>query len=325
MLVLSAHQAVIKNMEQANTSQLIFPPLGKKIGFIGLGLMGKPMARHLKKAGAGVIIHNRSQEVVNALKEEGFIVASSPAAVAESVGDGYIILMLTNTYAVEAVVERDNGLFQQLQSGATVIDMGSTWIRETQKWQQTALSKGADWIDAPVSGGERGAIDATLTIMAGGNQNVFEQVRPILEVLGTNVTYMGESGTGQATKLANQIIVANTIASVSEAFLLCDAVGVDLTAARKALLNGFAGSKILDMHGLRMIEDNYVPGGRATGQLKDLVEAVRVAEDQRLELPMLTTNKKLWEQMIEAGLGELDHSGLYQYYKEKHNKQPKKA
>lgn len=325
MLVLSAHQAVTKNMEQANTSQLIFPPHGKKIGFIGLGLMGKPMVPHLKKAGAEVIIHNRSQEVVNELKEQGFTAVSSPAAVAEAVQDGYIILMLTNTYAVEAVVEGEKGLFQKLQSGATVIDMGSTWIEETQKWQKTALSKGADWIDAPVSGGERGAIDATLTIMAGGNQNVFEKVKPILEVLGTNVTYMGESGTGQATKLANQIIVANTIASVSEAFLLCDAVGVDLTAARKALMNGFAGSKILDMHGQRMIEDNYVPGGRATSQLKDLVGAAKVARDYQLELPMLATNKKLWEQMIEVGLGDLDHSGLYQYYKEKHNQPPKKS
>src|SRR5690606_6775763 len=159
--------------------------------------------------------------------------------------------------AVEAVVEGEQGLFTTLQPGATVIDMGSTWIRETQKWQQTAVSKGADWIDAPVSGGQQGATDATLTIMAGGNKNTFERVKPILEVLGTNVTYMGGIGTGQATKLANQLIVAITIASVSEAFLLCDAVGVDLAAARKALLSGFAGSKILDMHGLRMIEENY--------------------------------------------------------------------
>ena len=233
--------------------------------------------------------------------------------------------MLTNTYAVAAVVEGEQGLLSALQPGATVIDMGSTWIRETQKWQQTALSKGGDWIDAPVSGGQQGATDATLTIMAGGNKNIFERVRPILEVMGTNVTYMGGSGTGQATKLANQIIVANTIASVSEAFLLCDTVGVDLAAARKALLGGFAGSKILDMHGLRMIEENYEPGGRATGQLKDLVEAVRVAQDQQLDLPMLTTNKKLWEQMIEAGMGDLDHSALYKYYQKIHHQQSKKS
>ncbi len=301
-------------MKKEKKSLTAFLQKGKKIGFIGLGLMGKPMARHLKKAGAEVIIHNRSQEVVQELTKEGFTAASSPAAVAEAVQDGYIILMLTNTYAVEAVVDEENGLFSTLQPGATIIDMGSTWIRETQKWQKKALEKGADWVDAPVSGGEQGAMDATLTIMAGGNQNTFEKVLPILEVLGSNVTYMGESGTGQATKLANQIIVANTIASVSEAFLLCENVGVDLSAARKALLNGFAGSKILDMHGLRMIEENYEPGGRATEQLKDLVEAVRVAEEQQIDLPMLTTNKKLWEQMIEMGLGALDHSGLFKFY-----------
>ena len=298
---------------------------GKKIGFIGLGLMGKLMARHLRKAGAEVIIHNRSQEVVNELKEEGFTAADSSAAVAEAVEDGYIILMLTNTPAVAAVVAGEQGIFTALHPKATVIDMGSTGFWETQQWQQTAISKGADWIDAPVSGGQQGAMDATLTIMAGGNQSTFEKVRPILEVVGTNVTYTGSSGTGQATKLANQIIVANTIASVSEAFMLCSAVGVDLAAARQALLNGFAGGKILDMHGLRMIEENYKPGGRSSSQLKDLVEAVRLAEDQHLELPMLSTNIKLWEQMMEAGMGDLDHSALYQFYQKMHYEQSKKS
>ncbi len=307
-------------MKQTDTTPPSFPENRKKIGFIGLGLMGKPMARHLKKAGAEVIIHNRSQEVVHELTEEGFVAASSPAHLAEIVQDGSIFLMLTNTYAVEAVVEGEHGLFSNLHPKATIIDMGSTWIRETRKWQKKAIAQGADWVDAPVSGGQKGAMDATLTIMAGGNPDTVEQVLPMLKVLGTHVTYMGESGTGQATKLANQIIVANTIASVSEAFLLCNAAGVDLSAARTALLKGFAGSKILDMHGLRMINDNYVPGGKASSQLKDLVEACRVAEDQNLDLPMLTTNKKLWEQMIEAGMGDLDHSGLYQYYKSLHKK-----
>ncbi len=308
-----------QQMTQKNIFPSAFPPDGKKIGFIGVGIMGKPMAQHLKKAGAEVIVHNRSQAVVQALKEEGFEAADTPAAVAEAVQDGYIILMLTNTYAVEAVVEGAHGLFSKLQPQATVIDMGSTWVRETRKWHNIAASKGADWIDAPVSGGQQGAKEATLTIMAGGHQPTFDRVKPILDILGAQVTYMGESGTGQVTKLANQIIVANTIASVSEAFILCEALGVDLTAARQALLNGFAGSKILDMHGLRMIEANYAPGGKATSQLKDLVEACRVAEDQQLDLPMLTTNKKLWEKMIEAGMGDLDHSALYAFYQKIHN------
>nr|WKN37492.1 NAD(P)-dependent oxidoreductase [Tunicatimonas sp. TK19036] len=298
-----------------------FPPNGKTIGFIGLGLMGKPMARHLKQAGAHVIIHNRSQEVVQELEQEGFTSASSPAKVAEAVQDGYIILMLTNTYAVEEVVAGEQGVFTRLQPSATIIDMGSTWVRETQRWQQTAAEKEADWIDAPVSGGQQGARDATLTIMAGGNKSTFDQVKPILDILGGSVTYMGGSGTGQITKLANQLIVANTIASVSEAFLLCESTGVDVTAARQALLNGFAGSKILDMHGLRMIEGNYEPGGRATSQLKDLVEVRRVAQDHQLDLPMLMTNIPLWEKMIDAGLGNLDHSGLYRYYQQQHPKQ----
>ena len=311
---------------KSTASSPAFPVDSKTIGFIGLGLMGKPMALHLQQAGANVIIHNRSQEVVHELQAEGLISAASPAAVAEAVQDGYIILMLTNTHAVEAVAEGEQGLFTALQPGATIIDMGSTWERETQRWQQRAVEKGADWIDAPVSGGQQGAQDATLTIMAGGNSSTFERVKPILEVLGSSVTYMGGSGTGQITKLANQLIVATTIASVSEALLLCDITGVDITAARQALLNGFAGSKILDMHGQRMIEGNYEPGGRATSQLKDLVEVRRVAQDQQLDLPMLMTNIPLWEKMIEAGLGALDHSGLYRYYQQQqHQKQPKQS
>ena len=143
-----------------------------------------------------------------------------------------------------------------------------------------------------------------------------EAIRPVLEILGTTLTYIGPSGAGQCAKLANQIIVASTIASLSEAFLLCRENGVDLKAARSALLGGFAQSKILDQHGLRMIEENFEPGGTAINQLKDLVEASKVASSDGLKLPMLETNKKLWERMLEDGLGELDHSGLYEWYRQ---------
>jgi len=279
--------------------------------------MGKPMARHLRRAGAEVIVHNRSQGAVHELTEEGCVAASSPRQVGEKVGDGYVVLMLTNTDSVRAVVEGPDGLFASMQSGLTVIDMGSTALAETRLWREQAVKLGGDWVDAPVSGGQKGAIEATLTIFAGGDPARVEAVRPILEVLGSQVTSLGPSGAGQATKLANQIMVAVTIASVSEAFMMCRAAGVDLAAARPALLGGFAASKVLDQHGQRMIQGDFKPGGTATNQLKDLVEACRVAEHQGLDLPMLTANRRLWEEMIEAGLGELDHSGLYQLYQQK--------
>ena len=287
-----------------------------RIGFIGLGNMGKPMARHLMRAGARLILFNRSKQVLEELAGEGAEVASCPSEVADQVGDGLIFLSLPNAVSVAEVVEGKDGLFTGLAAGSKVVDMGSTAVEPTRAWHEKALGIGSDWIDAPVSGGQKGAREANLTIMAGGLEESVEAIRPVLEILGTTLTYIGPSGAGQCAKLANQIIVASTIASLSEAFLLCRENGVDLKAARSALLGGFAQSKILDQHGLRMIEKDFEPGGTAINQLKDLVEASKVASSDGLKLPMLETNKKLWERMLEDGLGELDHSGLYEWYRQ---------
>ena len=287
-----------------------------RIGFIGLGNMGKPMVRHLMGAGARITLFNRSKQVLEELQGEGAEVASSPHEVAQRVGDGLIFLSLPNAGSVAEVVEGKDGLFAGLASGSKVVDMGSTAVEPTRAWHEKALGIGSDWIDAPVSGGQKGAREANLTIMAGGLEESVEAIRPVLEILGTTLTYIGPSGAGQCAKLANQIIVASTIASLSEAFLLCRENGVDLKAARSALLGGFAQSKILDQHGLRMIEEDFEPGGTAINQLKDLVEASKVASSDGLKLPMLETNKKLWERMLEDGLGELDHSGLYEWYRQ---------
>jgi 3-hydroxyisobutyrate dehydrogenase-like beta-hydroxyacid dehydrogenase len=289
---------------------------GSRIGFIGLGNMGKPMARHLMRAGARITLFNRSKEVLEELAGEGADVASCPREVAEKVGSDLIFLSLPNAGSVTEVVEGKEGLFEGLTAGSKVVDMGSTAVEPTRAWHERAIEVGSDWVDAPVSGGQKGAREANLTIMAGGREESVEALRPVLEVLGTTLTYMGPSGAGQCAKLANQIIVASTIASLSEAFLLCGENGVDLKAARSALLGGFAQSKILDQHGLRMIEEDFEPGGTAINQLKDLVEASRVATADGLNLPMLETNKKLWERMLEDGLGELDHSGLYEWYRQ---------
>jgi 3-hydroxyisobutyrate dehydrogenase-like beta-hydroxyacid dehydrogenase len=294
----------------------MYSPKQTQIGFIGLGNMGKPMARHLMSAGARLTLFNRSKQVLEELAAEGADIASSPREVTERVGDGLIFLSLPNAGSVSEVVEGQDGLFAGLTAGSKVIDMGSTAVEPTRAWYEKALGIGSDWVDAPVSGGQKGAREANLTIMAGGLEDSVEAIRPILEILGTTLTYMGPSGAGQCAKLANQIIVASTIASLSEAFLLCRENGVDLKAARTALLGGFAQSKILDQHGLRMIEKDFEPGGTAINQLKDLVEASKVATADGLNLPMLETNKKLWERMLEDGLGELDHSGLYEWYRQ---------
>jgi 3-hydroxyisobutyrate dehydrogenase-like beta-hydroxyacid dehydrogenase len=287
-----------------------------QIGFIGLGNMGKPMARHLMSSGARLTLFNRSKKVLEELAGEGAEVASNPREVTERVGDGLIFLSLPNAGSVTEVVEGEDGLLEGLSPGSKVIDMGSTAVEPTRAWHEKALGMDSDWIDAPVSGGQKGAREANLTIMAGGLEESVEALRPVLGVLGTTITYMGPSGAGQCAKLANQVIVASTIASLSEAFLLCRENGVDLKAARTALLGGFAQSKILDQHGLRMIEEDFEPGGTAINQLKDLVEASKVATADGLNLPMLETNKKLWERMLEDGLGELDHSGLYEWYRQ---------
>jgi 3-hydroxyisobutyrate dehydrogenase-like beta-hydroxyacid dehydrogenase len=287
-----------------------------RIGFIGLGNMGKPMARHLMSSGARITLFNRSKQVLEELQGEGAVVASNPREVAEKVGSDLIFLSLPNAGSVSEVVEGKDGLFAGLTAGSKIVDMGSTAVEPTRAWHERVLGMGSDWIDAPVSGGQKGAREANLTIMAGGLKESVEALRPVLEILGTTITYMGPSGAGQCAKLANQVIVASTIASLSEAFLLCRENGVDLKAARTALLGGFAQSKILDQHGLRMIEEDFEPGGTAINQLKDLVEASKVASADGLNLPMLETNKKLWERMLEDGLGELDHSGLYEWYRQ---------
>jgi 3-hydroxyisobutyrate dehydrogenase-like beta-hydroxyacid dehydrogenase len=267
------------------------------------------------RAGARITLFNRSKQVLEELAGEGADVASSPSEVAQGVGDGLIFLSLPNAGSVTEVVEGEDGLFAGLTAGSKIVDMGSTAVEPTRAWHERALGMDSDWIDAPVSGGQKGAREANLTIMAGGLEESVDAVRPVLGLLGTTITYMGPSGAGQCAKLANQVIVASTIASLSEAFLLCRENGVDLKAARTALLGGFAQSKILDQHGLRMIEEDFQPGGTAINQLKDLVEASNVATANKLTLPMLETNKKLWERMIEDGLGELDHSGLYEWYR----------
>jgi len=268
------------------------------------------------RAGAELTVHNRSQGAVEALCAEGAGRAESPKEAAERAGEGIVFLMLTNTEATEAVLSGERGLFAGLRPGALVVDMGSNRVDATRRWAAEAERAGASWLDAPVSGGEVGAEAGTLAIFVGGEPEACERARAFFEILGKQATLLGPSGSGQLGKLTNQILVAQGVAAVSEALYFAGKFGLDLAAMREALLAGFAQSRILDLHGKRMIEGAFEPGGTATNQLKDVDECLRVAADSGLRLPMLERNQELWRKMIDAGLGPLDHSGIYKWYEE---------
>lgn len=293
---------------------------GRVCGFIGLGHMGKPMARHLLQAGAQLSVHNRSQGAVDELVAGGAKRAATPRELAEQVGGGIIFLMTTNTAAVEAALEGEEGLLAGLAEGSLVVDHGSDRVDATRRWQEAARERGSDWLDAPVSGGEVGAEAATLTLFVGGEEAAFQRALPFFRAMSQQATLLGPSGAGQLGKLCNQILVAQGISAVSEAMILAKRSGLDLGALRSALMGGFAQSRILDLHGQRMIEQSFEPGGEAVNQLKDVDEGLRVAEELGLDLPMLKRNQDLWQRMLEAGMGGVDHSGLFRWYEEELNK-----
>ena len=288
---------------------------GVRVGFIGLGLMGRAMAEHLRDAGAQMVVHNRSREVVDELVAAGGMEAADSAAeVADKVGDGMIVLCLTRTASVEDVINGSGGLLGKISTGTLVIDMGTTAVKATRGFNEALQEQGASLVDAPISGGQRGARSAALTIMAGGSEEDFERALPLFEVLGQRITYMGESGAGQVTKMANQIIVAQTIDAVSQALTIAKANGVDPGLVREALIGGFADSRILTEHGERMVKGDFEPGGRIECQLKDVLEGRDLMEQSGLDFLTLRANLKNWERMIDRGDGGLDHSALIRLY-----------
>ena len=286
------------------------PLTGHKIGFVGLGNMGRSNARHLHEAGAEMIVWNRSDAAAEAAVALGMKRAASLPELAREVGGGIICINLTMTDVVEKVVFGEGGLIEGLHPGALIVDFGTTGVPQTK-----AFAQRVNWVDAPVSGGQVGAEAATLTIMAGGSEVNFQRALPLLRVVGKNITHMGPSGSGQVTKLANQLIVAQTIDAVAQALRLAELAGVDSALVRKALLGGFAESRILDLHGDRMVRRDFAPGGRATLQLKDVRLMCELAESVGLHSPTLRNSLAQWEKFVhEEGLGELDHSGLFRLY-----------
>lgn len=288
------------------------PLAGYKIGFAGLGNMGRANARHLHEAGAEVVVWNRSAEPAEAAVRLGMRRAASLPELAREIGEGIICINLTTTAVVEQVVFGGGGLIEGLDPGALIIDLGTTGVRETREFARRAR-----WVDAPVSGGQVGAEAATLTIMAGGSEENFQRALPLLRVMGKNINHMGASGSGQVTKLANQLIVAQTIDAVAQALRLAELSGVDPALVRRALLGGFAESRILDLHGDRMVRRDFAPGGRATLQLKDVRLMCELAQDRGLDSATLRNSLAQWERFVnEKGLGDLDHSGLFRLYED---------
>ena len=282
----------------------------ENIGFIGLGVMGKPMAKHLLKAGHRLIVHNRSRPAVDDLVAAGATAAASPAEVARACT--VVITMLPDTSDVEKVLTAPDGVLSALQTGAIVVDMSSISPVATERLAALVAEKGGQMLDAPVSGGEIGAINAALSIMVGGDEAAFNRVKPIFEKMGSpeKIIHIGRSGAGQICKVCNQVAIGGALVGVSEAFALAKKAGVDAARVRQALLGGFAASRVLEVHGERMLVDNYKPGFRAKLYQKDMRLANEAAAANGVSMPANAVVAQLLNALIASGGGDLDYAAL---------------
>ncbi|MBC8246985.1 MAG: 2-hydroxy-3-oxopropionate reductase [Deltaproteobacteria bacterium] len=278
-----------------------------KLGFIGLGIMGAPMVGRLLDGGHQIFA-NDLKPIQTEILEKGATEVSSAKEAAE-MGD-VIIVMVPDTPDVEMVLFGENGVAEGLSSGKIVVDMSSISPVETKEFAQKINAGGCHYLDAPVSGGEVGAKAGTLTIMVGGDQTTFDKVKPLFELMGQNITLVGGNGDGQTCKVANQIIVALTIEAVGEALLFASKAGADPAKVRKALMGGFASSKILEIHGERMIKRTFDPGFRITLHQKDLNLALSNARKLKIALPNTATAQELFNSVAAQGDSDLDHSAM---------------
>ena len=279
-----------------------------KIGFIGLGVMGTPMARHLQNAGHQLFTSRHSRSPQQELTDNGLVVLDDPKSVAAQAE--IIILMLPDTPDVEAVLFGDNGVAEGIAEGKLVIDMSSIAPIPTKEFAKKIRALGGDYLDAPVSGGEVGAKNASLSIMVGGSQASFDRAKPLFDLVGKNITLVGEVGDGQVTKIANQIIVGLTIEAVAEALVFASKAGADPAKVRSALMGGFAASRILEVHGERMVKRTFDPGFRISLHQKDLNLALSSARALGVSLPSTAVAQELFNSCAAHGDGSLDHSGL---------------
>jgi 2-hydroxy-3-oxopropionate reductase len=280
-----------------------------KIGFIGLGIMGRPMALNLKKAGNELYVHARRAESMEALTTVGAIACSSPAEVARQ--SDVTFTMVSDTPDVEEVILGPNGVLHGVRSGSVVADMSTISPAATRAIAERLRRLGVDMLDAPVSGGEAGAIEGTLSIMVGGDGAAFERVRPLFDVMGSNVVHIGGNGAGQVCKSCNQVVIGHTIAGVGEAIMLARASGIDPNKVRAALLGGFANSKVLEVHGQRMIDEDFEPGFKSRLHQKDMRIVLETAHELGLALPGSALVAQHLNALMGLGLGDLDSSAIY--------------
>jgi len=279
-----------------------------EIGFIGLGIMGKPMAGHLLKAGHKVYVYDIVPAAIAELEQQGAIACTSSKEVAGKAG--IVFLIVPDTPDVDAALFGKNGVAEGIRSGSIVVDMSSISPIATKEFARRLKEMGVDMLDAPVSGGQVGAQNAALSIIVGGSAENFERIKPFFEIMGKNIVHIGGNGDGQTCKVANQIVVALTIEAVAEALLFASKAGADPAKVRAALLGGFAQSRILELHGERMIKRTFQPGFRVRLHQKDLNLALESARKMGLSLPNTATAQELFNAIAAGGGSDLDHSAM---------------
>jgi 2-hydroxy-3-oxopropionate reductase len=282
--------------------------MAQTIGFIGLGIMGRPMARNLIKAGYPLVVHNRSRATVEELAGAGAKAATSPREVAGSCD--VLITMLPNSPDVEQVALGKDGIIEAARRGLIFVDMSTISPIVTQKVGKALEPKGVQMLDAPVSGGEKGAIEGTLSIMVGGDKSLFDQVLPIFQAMGKTITYLGPLGFGGFTKLANQIIVAVNLTALGEALTLARKAGLDRELTLKALAGGLAGSRCLDQKASNYVQGSYKPGFKVDLHYKDLGLIMEAARALGVPLPTTAVVQELFNALRVRGRGQLDHSAV---------------
>ena len=282
------------------------------IAFIGLGIMGRPMALNLLRAGHRLFVHARRAESMAPLIEAGAVGCSNPAQAARQAE--VVFTMVSDTPDVEQVIlgtGDDHGVLAGVVAGALVVDMSTISPSATRNLAARISEQGAEMLDAPVSGGEAGAVAGTLSIMVGGSAAAFARVRPLFEVLGKNIVHVGANGAGQVAKGCNQVVIAQTLLGVGEAFMLAKASGVDPAKVREALLGGFANSKVLEVHGQRLLEGNYVPGFKARLHQKDMRIVLETAQALGIGLPGTAQFAQFLNALVGQGMGEMDSSAVF--------------
>lgn len=283
--------------------------MNDKVGFVGLGIMGRPMALNLREAGHGLFVHARRAESMEPLLDAGAIACANPAEVARQAK--VIFTMVADTPDVEQVILGRNGVLEGVREGSIVVDMSTISPSATRDLAERLREKGSEMLDAPVSGGEAGAIDGALSIMVGGSDTAFQRVLPLFEVMGRNIVHVGGNGAGQVCKSCNQVVISQTMAGVGEAILMARASGVDPAKVRAALLGGSAYSKILEIHGQRMIDANYEPGFKAGLHQKDLRIVLEAAHELGVALPGTALVSQYLNALVGRGLGDLDSAALF--------------